>query len=330
MSLVPRRTFLAASGGLVVTAMAARAQPRARLHRIGYLQTATPDEQAPLTKAFDDGLRDLGYVEGRNLVIERRFAWGHQDRLPGLAAELVRLDVDVIVTGANIVIAAVLQATSTVPVVMATSRDPVGSGFVASLAHPGGNVTGLTGDPTPEVQAKRLELLKATVPRASRVAVLLNPTAPAADTYQAATGSAASKLGITLVVVPARGRDEFEAAFAKMAGERVEALVVLPDPVFFTARAGIVELARRYRLPAVYHAKEVVEAGGLMSYGASLADQFRRAASYVDRILKGAKPGDLPVEQAAKFEFAVNMTTARTLGVVVPRDLLLRADLVIE
>lgn len=263
-------------------------------------------------------------------MIERRSAWGHQDRLPGLAAELVRLDVDVIVTGANIVIAAVLQATSTVPVVMATSRDPVGSGFVASLAHPGGNVTGLTGDPTPEVQAKRLELLKAAVPRASRVAVLLNPTAPAADTYQAATGSAASKLGITLVVVPARGRDEFEAAFAKMAGERVEALVVLPDPVFFTARAGIVELARRYRLPAVYHAKEVVEAGGLMSYGASLADQFRRAASYVDRILKGAKPGDLPVEQAAKFEFAVNMTTARTLGVVVPRDLLLRADLVIE
>lgn len=327
---VPRRTFLIASGGFAVAAIAARAQPRAKPYRIGYLQTATPDEQAPLTKAFDDGLRDLGYVEGRNVVIERRFAWGRQERLPGLAAELVRLDVDVIVTGANIVIAAVMQATSTVPVVMATSRDPVGSGFVASLAHPGGNVTGLTGDPTPDVQAKRLELLKATVPGASRVAVLVNPIAPAADIYQAATENAASKLGVTLVVVPAKGRDEFAAAFANMARARADALVVLPDPVFFTARAGIVELARQYRLPAVYHAKEVVEAGGLMSYGASLADQFRRAAGYVDRILKGAKPGDLPVEQAAKFEFAVNMKTAKALGVVVPRDLLLRADQVVE
>jgi putative tryptophan/tyrosine transport system substrate-binding protein len=330
MSIVERRTFLFASGALLVAPLTTRAQPRGKTFRIGYLQTATPDEQAPLTKAFDDGLRALGYVEGRNVVIERRFALGSQERLPELAADLVRLDVDVIVTGANIVIAAVRQATSTIPVVMATSRDPVGSGFVATLARPGGNITGLTGDPTPEVQSKRLELLKETVPSASRVALLVNPLAPAAQTYRTAVESAAGKLGVSLLIVDARGRSEFEDAFATMARGRADALVVLPDPVFFTARVQIVELAKKHRLPAVYHASEVVEAGGLMSYGASLADQFRRAAAYVDKILKGAKPGDLPVEQATKFELAVNLKTAKALGVVFPKDLLRRADLVIE
>jgi len=330
MGMIGRRTFLFASGALLVAPFSTRAQPRGKTYRIGYLQTATPDEQAPLTNAFDDGLRELGYVEGRNIVIERRFAWGSQERLPELAAELVRMDVDVIVTGANIVIAAVKRATSTIPVVMATSRDPVGSGFVASLARPGGNITGLTGDPTPEVQSKRLELLKETVPGASRVALLVNPLAPAAQTYRNAVESAAGKLGVSLLIVEARGRSEFEDAFATMARGRADALVVLPDPVFFTARVQIVELAKKYRLPAVYHAAEVVEAGGLMSYGASLADQFRRAAAYVDKILKGARPGDLPVEQATKFELAVNLRTAKALGVVFPKDLLRRADQVIE
>jgi putative tryptophan/tyrosine transport system substrate-binding protein len=220
MSMIQRRTFLFASGAVLVAPFTARAQPRGKTYRIGYLQTATPEEQAPLTAAFDEGLRELGYVEGRNVVIERRFALGSQERLPELAADLVKLDVDVIVTGANIVIAAVKRATSTIPVVMATSRDPVGSGFVASLARPGGNITGLTGDPTPEVQSKRLELLKETVPRASRVALLVNPLAPAAQTYRNAVESAAGKLGVSLLIVDARGRSEFEDAFATMARGR--------------------------------------------------------------------------------------------------------------
>jgi len=330
MNKLRRRRFLVASSALLMAPFTARAQRRGTTYRIGYIQTATPDEQEPLTKAFDEGLRELGYVEGRNIVVERRFAWGKQERLPDLAAELVRLDVDVIVTGANIVIAAVKQATATIPVVMATSRDPVGSGFIASLARPGGNITGLASDPTPEVQGKRFELLMEAVPRASRVALLWNPLAPAAETYRKVVESAAGKLGVSLQVVDARGRNEFEGAFAAMARERVDAVVVLPDPVFFTARAQVVDLATKYRLPAVYHAREFVEIGGLMSYGGSLVYQFRRAAVYVDKILKGAKPGDLAVEQDAKFELAINLKTAKALGLTIPQSLLLRADEVIQ
>jgi putative tryptophan/tyrosine transport system substrate-binding protein len=315
---------------LLAMPVAAVAQRREGVHRIGYIQTATAEEQKRLTAALEDGLRELGYVEGRNVVIERRFADGKPERLPALAAELVRLDVDVIVTGANPVIAAVMQATTTIPVVMATSRDPVGSGFIASLARPGGNITGLSGDPTPEVQSKRLELLKEAVPRASRVALLWNPRSPGAQTYRQATESAALKLDLTLHAVEAHGRDEFESAFAAMSRQRADALVVLPDPLFFTARAQVVELAAAHRLPAVYHAREVVDAGGLMSYGASLSSQFRRAAVYVDRILTGAKPGELAVEQAAKFELVINLKAAAGLGLTIPMTLRLRADDVIE
>jgi len=300
------------------------------VYRIGYVQTATPEEQAHLTKAFDDGLRELGYVEGRNLIVERRFAWGKQERLPELAAELVRLNVEVIVTGGNPVIAAVRQSTSTIPIVMGASRDPVGAGFIASLARPGGNITGLTNEAGLEMVAKYFELLKEAVPHASRVALLLNPTPPGATNYRKAAESAAKDLGVSLQVVEARGRDEFEAAFAAMARERVDAVVVQSDPVFFTARKQVVDLATKYRLPAVFHAKEFVEIGGLMSYGGSLDYQFRRAAAYVDKILKGAKPGDLAVEQTAKIDFVINRRTAKTLGVTLPEQLLLRADQVIE
>jgi putative ABC transport system substrate-binding protein len=310
------------------TPFTAAAQPRAKVYRIGYIQTATPEEQEPLTRAFDEGLRELGYVEGRNIVIERRFAWGKQELLPGLAVELVGLNVDVIVTGANPVIAAVKQATSTIPVVMAAGRDPVGSGFVASLSRPGGNITGVTSDPTPEVQAKRLELLMELVPRATRVAVLRNPSPPGAETYRKVVESAAGKLGISLQLVEARGRNEFDGAFAAMARELADAVVVLPDPIFFTARKQVVELATKYRLPAVYHAREFVEIGGLMSYGSSLDYQFRRAAVYVDKILKGAKPGDLAVEQVAKLELVINLKTAQALGLVIPPSLQLRAEFV--
>ncbi len=315
---------------LLAAPLTAGTQPRGKVYRIGYIQTATPDEQEPLTKAFDEGLRELGYVEGRNIVVERRFAWGKQERLPDLAAELVRLNVDVIVTGANPVIAAVKQATATIPVVMTTSRDPVGSGFVASLARPGGNITGLTGDPTPEVQGKRLQLLKEAVPKASRVALLWNPLAPAAQTYRTAVENAAGTLGISMLAVEVRGRDELEGAFAAIARERVDALVVLPDPLFFTARAQVVLLTTKYRLPAVFHAREFVDIGGLISYGSSLDQQFRRAAVYVDKILKGAKPGDLPVEQPMRLELVINLKTARALGLTIPASLRISADHMIE
>jgi putative tryptophan/tyrosine transport system substrate-binding protein len=324
-----RRAFVAAVAGAVALAQrAASAQPARKVYRIGYIQTATPDEQAHLTKAFDDALRELGYVEGRNIVIERRFAMGKQERLPELAAELVRLNVDVIVTGGNPVIAAVKQATATIPVVMAASRDPVGSGFIASLASPGGNITGVTSDAASGIVGKHLQLLKEAVPQASRITLLWNPDPPGAGNYRTEVENAARSLDASLRIVEARGRSDLEGAFAEMARQRADALVVQPDPVFFTARRQVVELATRSRLPAIFHAREVVEIGGLMSYGVSLADQFRRAAGYVDRILRGARPGDLAVEQASKFELVVNLKTARTLGLTIPQPLLLRAELI--
>ena len=330
MNTIPRRRFLLALGALSIAPSAANAQSREKVYRVGYIQTATPDEQEQLTKAFDEGLRELGYVEGRNIVVERRFAWGKQERLPGLAVELVRLNVDVIVTGGNPVIAAVKQATATIPIVMGASRDPVGAGFIASLARRGGNITGLTNDTGLEIVGKYLELLKEVVPNASHVALLLNPIPPGAANYRKATEIAAKNLGVSLQIVEARGRDEFEGAFATMARERADAVVVQSDPIFFTARKQIVDLATKYRLPAVFHAREFVEIGGLMSYGGSLDYQFRRAAAYVDKILKGAKPGDLAVEQTAKIDFVINLRTAKAIGAVIPQSLLLRADEVIQ
>jgi putative ABC transport system substrate-binding protein len=330
MTKVHRRGFLCASGALLFAPLAAKAQTRAKTYRIGYIQTASPEEQESLTRAFDEGLPELGYVEGQNIVVERRFAWGKQELLPDLAVELVQLNVDVIVTGGNPVIAAVKGATSTIPIVMGSSRDPVGAGFIVSLARPGGNITGSTNDSGLEIVGKYLELLKEVVPRASRIALLLNPLPPGAANYRKAVENAAKNLGVTLQVVAASGRDEFEGAFAAMAREHVDGVVVQSDPIFFTARKQIVDLAAKNRLPAIYHAREVVEIGGLMSYGGSLNYQFRRAATYVDKILKGAKPADLPVEQSAKIELVVNLRTAKALGLIIPQRLLLRADRVIE
>jgi ABC-type uncharacterized transport system substrate-binding protein len=306
------------------------AQSPQKIHRIGFIQTAAPHEMVHLIRALDEGLRDLGYVEGRNIVFERRFAGGRQERLPALAAELVRLNVDVIVTGSNPVIAAVKQATTSIPVVMAVSRDPVGAGFIASLARPGGNITGLSNHPDPGIIGKNLELLKEAVPRLSRVALLWNPVPPGAETDRKAAESAARKLGLTLRIVEVRGRDELEGAFAAMARERVDGFFVPSDPITFTARDQVVLLAARHRLPAVYWQREFVELGGLMSYGSNLARQYRRAAAYVDKILKGARPGDLAVEQAATFETLVNLSTAKSLGLTIPQSVLLRADEVIR
>ena len=315
---------------LLAASFVAAAQQTTRVYRIGYIQTAAPEEEIHLGRAFTDGLRELGYIEGRNVVIERRFAMGRQERLPELAAELVRLNVDVIVTGANPVIAAVKKATTTIPVVMTSSRDPVGSGFIASYARPGGNITGFSGDPTPQVQSKRIELLKEAIPNASRAALLWNPLPPGAETYRQVAETAAQKLEIRLQPESVRRRDELEDAFARIARERVDAVVVLPDPLFFTARNDVVLMATKHGMPTLFHAKEFVEIGGLMSYGTNLSSQFRRSSIYVDKILKGAKPGDLPVEQATKFELVINLKTAKALGLTIPRLLLLRADHIIE
>jgi len=326
-----RRRFLAGMGAvLLAPPLAAEGQPTGKVYRIGLILTATPSESAHLVKALDEGLRELGYVEGRNVMFERRFAEGRQERLPALAADLVRLKVDTLVTGSNPVIAAVKQASATIPVVMAVSRDPVSAGFIASLARPGGNITGLANDPAPEIIGKNLELLKEAAPRVSRVAFLWNPIPPGAGTYKNAVESAARSLGVTFQSVEVRGRNEFEGAFAAMVRERANGIVVATDPVILGPRSEVVLLAARKRLPAVYGLREFPEAGGFMSYGPNVADQFRRAAVYVDKILKGAKPGDLPVEQATKFELVINLKTAKALGLTIPPSLLGRADEVIQ
>ena len=310
--------------------LAAGAQPNGKVYRIGFIQTAPRKEIGHLIKSLDDGLRELGYVEGRNVVFERRSADGKQERLAALAVELVKLKVDIIVTGSNPVIAAVRQATATIPVVMAVSRDPVGSGFIASLARPGGNITGLANDPAPEIMGKNLELLKEVVPRASRVALLWNPVPAGAAIYKNAVETAARNLGVTLQSVEIRAENEFESAFAAMIRERVNGVVVTSDPIFLGSRSQLVRLAGRHRLPTVYVQREFVEAGGLMSYGGNLAYQFRRAAVYVDKILKGAKPADLPVEQPTQFDLVVNMRTAKDLGIKIPNSVLALATKVIE
>jgi len=329
--VIGRRTFLAGTGAVLLTApLTAEAQPTKKVWRIGFILTAVPNEVGYLIKALSEGLRELGYVEGRNVVFERRFAEGRQERLPALAAELVRLDVDVIVTGSNPVIAAVKQATATIPVVMGVSRDPVGAGFIASLARPGGNITGLANDPGPEIIGKNLELLKEAAPRVSRVAFLWNPVPPGAGTSKNVVESAARKLRVTFQSVEVRGRNDFEGAFAAMVREHANGLVVATDPVMVGPRGQVVLLAARSRLPAVYGLREFAEAGGFMSYGPNIADLFRRAATYVDKILKGAKPGDLPVEQPTKFELVINLKTAKALGLTIPPSLLGRADEVIQ
>jgi len=329
--MVNRRKILVALGaGMFAAPLAAVAQPTGKVYRIGFIQTAPRKEIGHLIKALDDGLRELGYVEGRNVVFERRFADGKQERLAALAVELVKLKVDIIVTGSNPVIAAVRQATATIPIVMAVSRDPVGSGFIASLARPGGNITGLANDPAPEIMGKNLELLKEVVPRASRVAFLWNPVPAGAAIYKNAVETAARNLGVTLQSVEIRAENEFESAFAAMIRERVNGVVVTSDPIFLGSRSQLVRLAGRHRLPTVYVQREFVEAGGLLSYGGNLAYQFRRAAVYVDKILKGAKPADLPVEQPTQFDLVVNMRTAKDLGIKIPNSVLALATKVIE
>jgi len=330
--VMDRRAFLAGATTLLAAPLAAEAQPAAKIARIGWLAgnlAASPN----LREAFRQGLSDLGYVEGRNVMIEYRDAEGKFERLPALAAELVALRVDVILAGGAPQALAAKQATRTLPIVFAAAAaDPVTSGLVTSLARPGGNVTGLTGL-APELVGKCLDQLKQAVPGVSRVAVLWHPGASGEGTDKdmlKGAEVAARALGVRLQLVETRGPEDFDRAFPDMIRARADALTVVPSAMFFGERRRLVDLAAKNRLPAVYPLREFVDAGGLMAYGADLADLFRRAAAYVDKILKGTKPADLPIEQATKFELVINLKTAKTLGLTIPRSLLLQADQVIE
>ena len=332
MSLGRRRFIAAIAGGLLLAApLAARAQPAGKVPRIGYLAPVFPcSGPVPSLAAFRRGLRELGYVEGRTITIECRTAEGKPDRLAQLAVDLVQLHVEIIVAaGGEPVARAARQATSTVPIVMTNGGDPVRSGLVASLARPGGNVTGLV-TIAPELSVKRLELLREAFPNVSRVAVFRNPANPEHDAPMAEMERAAPGLGIHVQVVNVRDLADFDAAFSMISKGRAQALLTLPDPLTVAEARRIAEYAATHRLPAVYHRMESVDAGGLMAYGPSYADLFRRSATYVDKILKGAKPADLPVEQPMKFELVINLKTAKALGLTIPPSVLTRADQVIE
>ena len=284
----------------------------------------------PFVDAFLQGLRELGWMEGQNIAIEYRFAEGRLDRLPDLAAELVRLKVDVILAASSPPALAAKNATKTIPIVMGTSADPVTLGLVASLARPGGNVTGLAFSVGLDVVGKELELLKETVPNVRRVAVLSNPGNPGNTLSLENVKTRPRSLGVQLQMLEARGPNEFEAAFVAMARERAEAFLVIPDAVFGLHRVRLQDLAAKSRLPAMYGLREHAEAGGLMSYAVDLSDSLRRSATYVDKILKGAKPSDLPIEQPTKFELIINLKTAKALGLTIPPSVLARADEVIN
>src|SRR5437879_6557700 len=314
---------------LLAVGVIADAQQPTKIPRIGFIVGTSPTANAARVEAFRQGLRELGYVEGKTIVIEWRSAEGKLDRLPALAAELVRLKVDIIVTSGPTVTRAAKEATVTIPIVFAQDGDPVASGFVASLARPGGNITGLS-TLAPELSGKQLELLKETVPRLSRVAVIGISTEPGNAQRLKEIELAAGALKVKLQYLDVLSSKDIETAFRAAARGRADGVVVLGSAVFNTHRIQIVELAVKSRLPATYTRPEYVEDGGLMTYGPSINDLFRRAATYVDKILKGAKPADLAVEQPKKFEFIVNLKAAKQIGLTIPPNVLVRADRVIK
>ena len=332
-----RRTFLAGTGAVLLAApLAAEAQLSGKVPRIGCLWPTSPSDTsrnpsdlATLFAAFREGLRELGYVEGQTIKIEPRWAEGNYDRLTGLAADLVRLKVDVIVTYGTPASQAAKRATDTIPIVMAAIIDPVASGLVASLARPGGNLTGQS-MMSPDLAEKQLEILKTVVPKVSRVAVLHNPANPGNAPQVRHAQDAARALGVRLQLLGASSPSEIDSAFAAMTNEQAGAVIVLVDAVLQNHRTRITDLAARHRLPTVYGLSEYAEVGGLLAYGPSRLDMFRHAATYVDKILKGAKPGDLPVEQPNKFALVINVRTAKALGLTIPPSLLQRADEVIQ
>jgi putative ABC transport system substrate-binding protein len=328
--MMDRRTFVStAAGALFARALPANAQLAKKVPRIGVLHPGASATSSQLAAAFTQGLRERGYVEGQNVVVERRFGDNRAERISEIATELVRLKVDVIVTSSDVGIAAVKQQTGTIPIVMANSTDPVGTGFVASLARPGGNITGHSGI-SPELSAKRLEVLKEIVPGLTRVAIMWNPDARGAVLDYKETESAARSLRLQLQSVEVSRADDFDRAFSALTTGRAEALIVVGSPLVFTNRDQIASLAMQNRLPSMYGQREFADAGGLIAYGSNLADNWRRAATYVDKILKGAKPGELPIEQPTKFELVINLKTAKALGLTIPPSLLRRADEVIQ
>jgi len=322
-----RRTFLGAcASGLVLVPGIAHGQSAAKVHRVGFLLGATAESVLSLYNSLNEGLRDRGYIEGRNLILEARYGGGKVERLPDLAAELVRLPVEVIVTGTNIHVAAVRSVTKTLPTVMVFTADPVAAGFVERLARPGGNVTGLSADASPELWAKYLGLLREVVPKLTKVGALGQVSAKFGF---AELEVASRQLGIALEIADVKAPEDFDSTFATMVSKRVDAFVVIVGPLTYQLRKPIADLALKHRLPAICTLNEYAHAGLLMSYGSNLNDLYVRAAAYVDKILRGAKPADLPVEQPSRFELTVNMKTAKALGVNMPYSLQLLAAEVI-
>ena len=320
---------LALSTMLFALCSSVDAQQAKKVPRIGYLETTPSSTNSARHEAFRQGLRELGYVEGKSIVIEWRYAEGKLDRLSELAAELVRLKVDIIVTAGRTATHAAKEATVTIPIVMGQDPDPVGNGFIASLARPGGNITGLSTFAT-ELSGKQLELLKETVPRLSRVAVLGTSTTPSNAQALRGTELAAGAFRVQLRYLDVLSPNDIETVFREARKERAGAVLMLPSPVLMSQRTQIVDLTIKSRLPAIYFATEFVDVGGLMTYGPRITDLFRRAATYVDKILKGAKPAELPVEQPKKFEFVINLKTAKQIGLTIPPNVLARADKVIK
>ena len=330
--VIDRRAVLLTLGaGLLAAPLPVEAQATRTVHTIDFL--GPPPSAGGLVQAFQQGLRDLGYVEGQNIRVEYRYTdaplQGDIDRMAQLAAELVRLKPDVLVVSITEAALAAKSVTRTIPIVMANAADPVAAGLVSSLAHPGGNITGLA-RLAPELVGKNLELLKEAVPEATRIGVLANPRNPLSDAMVKDARNAARSLGVQLKVIAVRTPGEVERAFSTLPSDRVGAVLLFPDGTFYLNRTHIAALALRYRLPAIFQNREFVDAGGLLSYAPSSASNYRRAAIYVDKILKGAKPADLPVEQPTKFELVINLKTAKVFGLTIPQSLLLRADQVIE
>ena len=315
--------------GILLGSLAAQAQQTGNVYRIGFLGNSTAALEANLVGPFREGLRDLGYVEGRNVLIEYRWAEGKYDRFPALIGELLALKVAVIVTAGTPATLAVKKATTSVPVVMTAVGDPVGTGIVPSLSHPGGNITGLTAIST-EMDAKRLELLREVVPSVSYIALLWNAASPLQVLAEKQVQAAAQVLRMRVLSLGVKTEEEIKSALAVMARERPDALLVLADRLLLHHRALIMDFATRHRLPGVHAYRELVEAGGLMSFGPSYADMHKRAAYFVDRILKGAKPGDLPVERPRTFELVINLKVARALGLTIPQSVLLRGTEIIQ
>jgi putative ABC transport system substrate-binding protein len=315
--------------GVLVGPLAADAQQGAKVPRIGLLSPFSPSATALWHQAFRQGLRDLGWVEGKNISIEYRYAEGRNDRLPDLAADLVRLKVDIIVAAVNTDALAAKHATRAIPIVMASAGDPVAGGLVESLARPGGNITGLS-QIAPEMAGKRLELLKEIVPKLSRVAALWNPQGTTSPLSWKELQLPARELGVQLHSLEARSSNDFAKAFEDATRARAGALAVMPDPLFAGNLKRIADLAVKSRLPSIFHLREFADLGGLMAYGPDRSDMFRRAATFVDKILKGAKPAELPVEQPTKFELVINLKTAEALGLTIPQSVLIRADQMIQ